>query len=204
MCATPSVSTRPVPMEIQEISLDRIQKATPGAPFTKPTSASLRKNIRLHGVLQAGSLYVLCPEVRKACMGPFPGCAEGFTPHFLFGDSGAVDQGRQAGGEDDAAELPSISVERSAAPAECDRLQPGQPLATVSAAQENRQLVADESAATTGEDGRTAGEACSVLLADAGGRASDARTVRCDVATDRDAAASRELTTGFKVRKPNR
>ena len=28
------------------------------------------------------------------------------------------------------------------------------------------------------------------------GRASDARTVRGDVATDRDAAASRELTTG--------
>jgi len=39
------------------------------------------------------------------------------------------------------------------------------------------------------------GETRAVLLADTGGRPSDARTIRCDVATDRDAATSRELTT---------
>ena len=54
-----------------------------------------------------------------------------------------MDQGRQAGGEDDAAELPSISVERSAALAQCDRLQPGQPVAAAGA-EEDRELVADE------------------------------------------------------------
>src|SRR5713226_4724231 len=43
----------------------------------------------------------------------------------------AMDQRRQAGGEDDAAELPSLSVERGAALAECDRLQSGQPVPTV-------------------------------------------------------------------------
>ncbi len=38
------------------------------------------------------------------------------------GHGRAVDQGRQAGGEDDAAELPPLSVEPSAAVAECDCL----------------------------------------------------------------------------------
>jgi hypothetical protein len=40
-----------------------------------------------------------------------------------------VDQGRQEGGEDDAAELPPLPVQRGAAVAERDRLQPGQPVA---------------------------------------------------------------------------
>jgi hypothetical protein len=39
---------------------------------------------------------------------------------------GAVDQGGEAGRENDAAELPSLSVERGAAVAERDRLQPGE------------------------------------------------------------------------------
>jgi len=42
----------------------------------------------------------------------------------------------------------------------------------------NRELVADQSAATAGEDWRTAGEACALLLATAGGRTSDASAVR--------------------------
>ena len=46
----------------------------------------------------------------------------------------AVDQGRQAGGEDDAAELPSVPVQRGAAVAERDRLQPGEPVAAAGAA----------------------------------------------------------------------
>ena len=44
-------------------------------------------------------------------------------------------------------------------------VQPEQPVAT-GAAEENQQLVANELAAAVGEDGRTLGEACAVLLAD--------------------------------------
>ena len=62
------------------------------------------------------------------------------------GNGRAVDQGRQAGGEDDTAELPPFSVQRGAAPAEPDRLQPGEAVAGVpsgpGAAEEDRQLVA--------------------------------------------------------------
>jgi hypothetical protein len=57
------------------------------------------------------------------------------------GTAEQVDQGRQAGVEDYAAQLPSISVERSAALAQCDCLQPGQPVAMAGAtAQEDRPL----------------------------------------------------------------
>jgi len=45
------------------------------------------------------------------------------------GDGGTVDQRRQAGGEDDAAELPPVPVKRGAALAERDRLQPGESVA---------------------------------------------------------------------------
>jgi hypothetical protein len=67
------------------------------------------------------------------------------------GTAGAVDQGRQASGEDDAAELPSVPVQRCAV-AERDRLQSGEPVAAAGAAKENRQLVADEFAAAAGEN----------------------------------------------------
>jgi len=50
-----------------------------------------------------------------------------------------VDQGRQAGSEDDALELPSLPVERSAAVAERDRLQSGEPVAVAGGAEANRQ-----------------------------------------------------------------
>ena len=39
----------------------------------------------------------------------------------------------------------------------------------------------DQPATEVGEDGRAAGEACAVLLDDAGGRTFDAHTVRSDV-----------------------
>ena len=103
------------------------------------------------------------------------------------GDGGAVDQGRQAGGEDDAAELSSVPLERSAAGAEPAGLQPGESVAAAGAAEENRELVADELAATAGEDRRTAGETCPLLLAAAGGRPSDAAAVRGDAGPDRAA-----------------
>ena len=97
-------------------------------------------------------------------------------------------QGRQAGGEDDALELPSLPVERGAALAECDRLQPGEPVAAPGAAEEDRQVVADQLAAAAGEDGRAAGEARPLLLAPAGGESSEAPPVRVDGAADRVAA----------------
>ena len=51
-------------------------------------------------------------------------------------------------------------------------------MAASGAATEDRELVVDELAATVGENGRTAGEACPVLLAFAGGEPSDAAAVR--------------------------
>jgi hypothetical protein len=64
-----------------------------------------------------------------------------------------------AGGEDDAAELPPVPVKRSAALAECNRIQFREPVAAVGA-EGNRQVVADQLAAAAGEDGRPAGETC--------------------------------------------
>src|ERR1017187_6745848 len=93
------------------------------------------------------------------------------------GHGGTVDQGRQAGGEDDAAELLPVPLQRGAAHAQRDRLQPRQPMAAAGAAEEDRELVADEFAATAGENGRAIGEACPVLLADAGGEPSDEAAV---------------------------
>ena len=52
------------------------------------------------------------------------------------------------------------------------------------AAEEDRELVADEFAAAAGEDKRQAGQARAVLLADAGREPSDAADLRCDGASD--------------------
>src|SRR5207237_239375 len=62
------------------------------------------------------------------------------------GYGGAVDQGRQAGGEDDAALLPSVPLEPSAAGAEPAGLQPGE-FVSAGVAPRNRNLVAHEPAA---------------------------------------------------------
>src|SRR2546426_11387554 len=109
-----------------------------------------------------------------------------------------MDQGRQAGGEDDAAELPSLSVERGAAVAECDRLQPGERVATVRVAEEDRELVADELAAAAGEDGRSAGETCALLLAFAGRRTSESEAVRQHAKNDRGVAAAGRLANRYR------
>ena len=61
-------------------------------------------------------------------------------------------------------ELPSLPVERSPAVAERDRLQSGEPVAAVGAAEKNRQAVADELTAAVGEDGRATDRARQVLL----------------------------------------
>ena len=62
--------------------------------------------------------------------------------------------------------------------AEPDRLQLGKPVAAAGAAEEDRERVADQFAATVGEDGWQAGQARPVLLADAGRKPSDAAVVR--------------------------
>src|ERR1019366_7964183 len=83
----------------------------------------------------------------------------------------------EASGEDDAAELSSFPLKPGTAGAECAGLQLGQFMAAAGVAQANRELVVDESAATAGEDGRTAGKTCPLLLATVGGEPSDETVV---------------------------
>ena len=104
------------------------------------------------------------------------------------------DQGRQAGHPLDAVVVPSFPSERSAPATECPGLQPGQPLAQTRPAAAGQALVAHESPAAAGENRRPAGEACQVLLAPAGGRASDPAAVRRHVAEDLGAAGAGRLT----------
>src|SRR6266849_4541402 len=68
--------------------------------------------------------------------------------------------------------------------AEPDRLQPGKPVAAAGAAEEDRELVADQLAAAAGEDGRAVGETCALLLASVGRGPSDAPSFRGDFAED--------------------
>ena len=76
--------------------------------------------------------------------------------------------------------------------AERDRIQPGQPVAAAGAAEGNRNMVFDQLAAAAGEDRRTVGKACLVLLAIVGGEPPDAAPVWKHTAADRGfATASR-------------
>ena len=63
-------------------------------------------------------------------------------------------------------------------------------MAVAGAADEDRHLVADQLAAAAGEDGWTAGEACPLLLAFAGGEPSDEAALWEYGAADRGAVAS--------------
>ena len=94
------------------------------------------------------------------------------------GDGGAVDQGGQADGKDDAAFLSSFALQPGAAGIEPAGLQSGQFVAAAVTARRNRELVAREFAAAVGENRGTAGKTCQVLLADAGGRTSGPTAVR--------------------------
>ena len=100
----------------------------------------------------------------------------------------------KAGHPLDAVVVPSFPSERSAPATECPGLQPGQPLAQTRPAAAGQALVAHESPAAAGENRRPAGEACQVLLAPAGGRASDPAAVRRHVAEDLGAAGAGRLT----------
>jgi len=72
--------------------------------------------------------------------------------------------------------------------AERDRLQPGEPVAAAGTAEEDRQVVADQFAATAGQDRRPVAEACPLLLASIGREPSDTTALRVDVTPDRVAA----------------
>jgi len=74
-----------------------------------------------------------------------------------------------------------------------DRLQPREPVTAAGASEADRRFFVNLLVAAVGEDGRTTGKACAVLLADAGGRTPDESTVLGDVAQDRAVAASGKL-----------
>jgi hypothetical protein len=78
-------------------------------------------------------------------------------------------------------------LQPSAAGTEPAGLQPGQFVAATGATPTNQELVADKFAATAGEDRRTAGETCALVLVIAGGRTSDAKAVRGNAGSDRSA-----------------
>src|SRR6202022_896686 len=103
---------------------------------------------------------------------------------------GAMDKGRQAGGEADAAFLSPLSRQRGAAVAELDRLQPREFVPAVGAADEGRHLVANQLAAAVGEDRRTAHPTCALLLVAVGRGAPDAAVVWRHAAEDRNAAVA--------------
>jgi hypothetical protein len=71
--------------------------------------------------------------------------------------------------------------------AERNRLQPGEPLASAGVTAEDRQLALDQLAAAVGEDRRTRGQTCPLLLAAPGGESSDKATVRSDGGANRGA-----------------
>ena len=68
-----------------------------------------------------------------------------------------------------------------------DRLQLGKSVATVGAAEEDRELVVDQLAAEAGKDGRSDGETCPLLLAAPGREPSDATAVWSHAGQDRGA-----------------
>ena len=98
-----------------------------------------------------------------------------------------MDQRWQAGREDDAAELPLVPVEGGAALAECDRLQPGEPVAAARVAAADWQLVAGKPAEAADKDGRSPGETCPRLLVAAGRDSSDMAALWSHAVQDRSA-----------------
>ena len=84
--------------------------------------------------------------------------------------------------------------------AERDRVQLGESLATVSVAEEDWELVADEFAAAFGQDRRTTGETCALLLAAAGRRASHAAAFWQHAEKDRGAAAAERVANQERQR----
>ena len=96
----------------------------------------------------------------------------------------------QAGSKVEAADLPSVPVQRSTVLAKHPCLQPGQSVATAGPAAEGRTLVLDEYPAAIGQDRWPLGETRPVLLAIVGGESSDAAAVWKHGTADRSAAAA--------------
>jgi hypothetical protein len=90
-----------------------------------------------------------------------------------------AEAGAELGIGQDAANLSPISIQRSAAVPECDRLQSGQSVAAAGAAEENWPLVAQQLAAVAGEDRRAADQTRALLLAF---KPKDIRVGGCSVA----------------------
>ena len=76
---------------------------------------------------------------------------------------------------------------------ERDRLCLGESVTTVSGAEEDWELVAHEFAAALGQDRRTAGETCALLLAALSRGASDSKAVRQHAENDRGATPAGRL-----------
>ena len=74
-------------------------------------------------------------------------------------------------------------------------------MAAAGSAQTDRELVADESAATAGEDRRAAGKTCTLLLGTLGGRTSEQAAVRGDVGSDRATAGTDGIDTWWSGRQ---
>ena len=79
----------------------------------------------------------------------------------------------------------------------------GEFMAAADVAQANRELVADQLATTAGEDRRTAGETCPLLLAIAGRRASDAAAVRGHARPDRAATDTDGIGESWSSQQQN-
>jgi hypothetical protein len=107
-----------------------------------------------------------------------------------------MDQGRQTGGEDDSSFLSSVSLEPSAAGAESVGVQLGESVAAAGGDQSNREVVVNESAATTDEDRRTAGKTRPILLAFLGRRTPESTAIRSDAESDRTAADTEGIIIG--------
>ena len=99
--------------------------------------------------------------------------------------------------------LSPLPLKPSAVGAEPVGLQPGEFVAAAGVAQADRELVPDELAATAGEDRRTAGQTCALLLATAGGRTSDAAAVRGDAGPDRAATDTDGIGGSWSSRQRN-
>jgi len=144
----------------------------------------------------------------KGCTGNACGVINGDSSGFYTApvsiSTRAVDQKRQAGGQDYPFFLSPFPLQRGAAGAEPTGLQPGQLVATAGPATTNRELVADEFAATAGENGRTAGETCALLLASLSGRTSEPAAVRGDAGSHRTAADKNGIQRATAAKPINR
>ena len=169
-----------------ELEIEDILFRPPGRPSAKPLvryksfryqAASWSKPRRIVAKVELHPRRVVCAT---RLPGNQQGLAEPLRSALLqqTRDRRAVDQGRQTGHELDAAVVPSLSSERGPAATERAGLHPGQLVAAARTAEQDQELVADDLATQVNEDGRSARQARPLLLAAAGGGASEPAAVR--------------------------